>query len=242
MTTNVTYLEYTNELLRRLNEVELTSGDFSAATGVHGLAKDAVNIAIREIIQYAQEWPFTISTESQTTTAGTGTYSFPSDSSSVDWDSFFIKQHATVLNEPKKLNVVPYTEYLSRYRSSDELAPAGGSGVPLIVYQTQEEKFGVTPLPETEYVIEYKYFRLATDMTLHDSTTIIPDRFRHIVIDGGMMYMMRFRSNDQNAAMQQQAFFEGLKAMRRLLNDDPLYIRSTYLQQSGYKTSVFPTI
>ena len=41
----------TNELLRRLNEVVLTTDTFSAAKNVQALAKDAINSAIREILQ-----------------------------------------------------------------------------------------------------------------------------------------------------------------------------------------------
>ena len=44
------YIGLTNEVNRRLNEVELTSANFPTATGFYAHIKDAVNSAIRDII------------------------------------------------------------------------------------------------------------------------------------------------------------------------------------------------
>ena len=224
-----TYLDITNELLRRLNEVVIDQSDFLTVRNVQALAKDSINSSVRKIIQSAQEWPFTLTTYEQTLTAGTGTYDFPADMSSVDWESFYIKQLADKSNQPRRLAVIPYTEYLETYRPGDDTGDSGsGIGVPLRVYQTQEEKFGVTPTPDDEYVIEYKYWTFPTAMTAFDDVCVIPDRFIHVVIDGAMMYMMRFRSNEQSAAVHQNDFVEGIKMMRRVLVDDNLSLRSTY--------------
>ena len=224
-----TYLDITNELLRRLNEVVIDQSDFLTVRNVQALAKDSINSSVRKIIQSAQEWPFTLTTYEQTLTAGTGTYDFPADMSSVDWESFYIKQLADKSNQPRRLAVIPYTEYLETYRPGDDTGDSGsGIGVPLRVYQTQEEKFGVTPTPDDAYVIEYKYWTFPTAMTAFDDVCVIPDRFIHVVIDGAMMYMMRFRSNEQSAAVHQNDFVEGIKMMRRVLVDDNLSLRSTY--------------
>lgn len=224
-----TFLNITNELLRRLNEVTIDQDDFGTVRNVQALAKDAVNSSERKILQSAQEWPFTLTTYEQTLTAGTGTYDFPTDISSVDWESFYIKQLADKSNQPRRLAVIPYTEYLETYRPGDDTGDSGsGIGVPLRVYQTQEEKFGVTPVPDDSYVIEYKYWSFPVSMSSFDDISVIPDRFTHVLIDGAMMYMMRFRSNEQSAAVHQNDFVEGIKMMRRVLVDDNLSLRSTY--------------
>ena len=62
---------------------------------------------------------------------------------------------------------------------------------------------------------------------------IIPDRFKYIIIDGAMVYMMRFRSNEQSAQIHQQKFKDGIKVMRRLLLDDPISIRSTMINRTS---------
>lgn len=229
-----TFLNITNELLRRLNEVTIDQSEFATVRNVQALAKDAVNSSVRKVIQSAQEWPFTLTTYEQTLVAGTGAYDFPTDMSSVDWDSFYIKQLASKLNTPRKMTVIPYTEYLETYRPSDDTGNVGGNGigVPLRIYQTQEEKFGVTPIPDDAYVIEYKYWTIPSSMNAFDDVCIVPDRFIHVVVDGAMMYMMRFRSNDQSAQIHQNDFVEGIKMMRRILVDDNLSIRSTFNPRS----------
>ena len=58
---------------------------------------------------------------------------------------------------------------------------------------------------------------------------ICTNKFEHIIIDGAMMYMMTFRSNEQSAAIHRDKFSEGIKMMRRLLLDDPLSVSSTVI-------------
>ena len=84
-------------------------------------------------------------------------------------------------------------------------------------------------------VLQWILFCLST--SLFDDVCIIPDRFKHVVIDGAMMFMMRFRSNEQSAAMHQNNFEDGIKSMRRVLMDDALSIRSTVIGKA--RTSSF---
>lgn len=235
-----TYLNLTNELLRRLNEVTIDSGDFATVRNIQALAKDAINNSIRNILQSAQEWSFTLTTKEQTLTAGTQEYAFPTTASSVDWESFYLKKLASVDNSSQKLPVLSYAEYLSGYRASDDDSGTGGRGVPMRVYQTQTTKFGVSPVPDAAYVIEYKYWAFPSDLSAHGDTCIIPDRFNHVIITGAMMYMMRFRSNDQSAQLHAQEFEDGINMMRRLLVDDQLSLRSTYIVNNRYNSFVLP--
>ena len=230
-----TYVTLVNELLRRLNEVTLdTAGDgFDAVRNVQALAKDAINNSIRNILQTGQEWPFLKVTYTQTLTAGTRLYDFPADFASVDWDTFYIKQLSSTSNTPSFLPTISFEEYTQRYRGLDDQADSGsGISAPQRVYQTYESKFGVTPVPDNSYEIEYVYWKFPADLVLFNDTCLIPDRFNHVLIDGAMMYMMRFRSNDQSAAIHQQNFDNGIRSMRRILMDDPLDIRSTVVQRN----------
>ena len=230
-----TYVTLVNELLRRLNEVTLdTAGDgFDAVRNVQALAKDAINNSIRNILQTGQEWPFLKVTYTQTLTAGTRLYDFPADFASVDWDTFYIKQLSSTSNTPSFLPTISFEEYTQRYRGLDDQADSGsGISAPQRVYQTYESKFGVTPVPDNSYEIEYVYWKFPADLVLFNDTCLIPDRFNHVLVDGAMMYMMRFRSNDQSAAIHQQNFDNGIRSMRRILMDDPLDIRSTVVQRN----------
>lgn len=231
-----TYLSLVNELLRRLNEVTASSDGFDSVRNVQALAKDAINNSIRAIVQDGQEWPFLKTTYTQVLTAGTNEYDFPADYSSADWETFYLKVASSIGNQPSYLPVIQYDEYVQKYRADND---TGDNSTPVLVYQTNGPKFGVTPKPDGAYEIEYVYWSYPTDLVAHTDVSVIPDRFKHVVIDGAMMYMMRFRSNEQSAAIHQQNFENGIKTMRRVLIDEPLHIRSTVLDRSpanGYAT------
>jgi len=224
-----TFLSLTNELLRRLNEVQIDQAYFANVKNVQALAKDAINSSIRQMLQDAQEWPFTLVTYEQTLVAGTNAYNFPADYSKADWDTFYIKQLTSENNTPKKLNLITYDQYLTYYRSVEDLSGETGRTDPDYVYMTQDTKFGVTPVPDASYVVEYRYWKYPADLITFDDTAIIPDRFKHVVIDGAMMYMMLFRSNEQSATMHSQKFEDGIKMMRRLVVDQSVNVVSTII-------------
>jgi hypothetical protein len=234
-----TYINLVNELLRRLNEVEISEADFATTKNVQSLAKDAINSSIREILQDAQEWPFTLVTYQQTLSSGTNTYDFPSDFSKADWETFYLTNAESAY--PTQLPSISYESYVSEKRSLDDVAGTGGYGKPTTIYKTQSTKFGVTPPPNASYVVEYSYWKFPADLTLSTDACIIPDRFRHVVLDGAMMYLMHFRSNEQSAQLHADKFKKGIKTMRRLLVDSKDYLSSTVINRMGnsfYKNTV----
>ena len=224
------YVELTNELLRRLNEVPLdVAGDgFDTVRNVQAVAKDAVNSSLREVYQVGMEWPFLKTTYTQTLTAGTNEYTFPSDYSRVDWETFYIKKLSSQNNSPSLLRVISYEEYLKNHRPQND---TGTQATPSLVYQTFGESFGVTPSPDAGYEVEYVYWRSPASLTLYDDVCIVPERFNHVIIDGAMAYMMSFRSNEQSAAMYTQKFEQGVRHMKRILFDDELRLRSIVVER-----------
>ena len=102
---------------------------------------------------------------------------------------------------------------------------------------TQDTKFGVSPVPDAAYVVEYRYWKYPADLVLYDDTSIVPDRFKHVVIDGAMMYMMLFRSNEQSASLHSEKFENGIKTMRRLIIDQPVNVVSTMIQRAPSYTN-----
>ena len=141
-------------------------------------------------------------------------------------------------NTARSLPTIPFEEYVRIYKAIEENSGTGARSSPDLVYQTSEEKFGVTPLPDAAYVIEYVYYKFPADLSAFDDEMIIPDRFKYIIIDGAMVYMMRFRSNEQSAQIHQAKFQEGIKAMRRLLLDDPLFVRSSMINRPKFTSQM----
>ena len=224
-----TYITLVNQLLRRINETELDAAGsgFGDVRNLQALSKDAINSSIREILQVSQEWPFTLTTNTETLVVGTGVYDFPANLSKVDWDTFYIKKNETQQNEPRKLSVITFADYLRSFRPIEDIGGTTSRSVPLRIYQTQDSKFGVTPIPDAAYDIEYRYYSFPPDLAAFNDVSVIPERFNTVVIDGAMMYVMRFRSNDQSGQIHEKKFMDGIDNMRRLLLDTPLYITST---------------
>jgi hypothetical protein len=229
------YVTLVNKLLVRLNEVSVDSGGdgFDSVRNVQLLAKNAINDSIRYILQTGEEWPFLKNTFTQTLAAGTRTYNFPSDYSSVDWESFYLKKLTAANNSPQFLPAIDYQHYTQNFRVFDDEGDTG-SGIksPEYVYDIYGGGFGVTPVPDNAYEIEYVYWSVPADLNLFTDNCIVPSRFDYVILDGAMMIMMRFRSNEQSAAIHQNNFESGIRTMRRVLIDQPLALRSTVIEGS----------
>ena len=79
-----TFLNLTNKVLARLNEVQLTSSSFATARGIQVQAKNAVNEAVRYINQREFQYPFNHATKTETLVPGTVRYTIPTDAKTVD--------------------------------------------------------------------------------------------------------------------------------------------------------------
>ncbi len=222
-----------------MGEVVLDTTEFDGARNIQALAKNAINSSIRELMHSAQEWPFALTTYTQTMTVGEGQYSFPATLSSVDWESFYLKKLTAADNDPTRLSVLTYTDYLDNYRPGEDMNDTGGYGPAISVYQTQESKFGVTPKPDQAYEIEYKYWSFPADLVEATDVCIVPDRFTSVLLDGAMFYMLMFRSNEQGASIYKDKFDVGIRTMRRLLLDEPMYMRSTMIVKPSFNPRVF---
>jgi hypothetical protein len=229
------FVTLVNQLLVRLNEVTLDPlGDgFNTVRGVQALAKDAINSSIQMILQNGQEWPFLKTTTTQTLIAGQTLYSFPADYSDADFETFYLKKSVSLNNSAASLNLIAYEDYVQNYRVSDDNGPETGRSAPETVFKTYDSGFGVTPSPDKGYEVEYTYWSLPTDLIAFDDECVIPNLYNYVIIDGAMMIMMRFRSNEQSAAMHQQNFDTGIRTMRRILLDEPVHIRSTVVAHNA---------
>tara|TARA_S200002703_G_scaffold16731_2_gene13946 strand:+ start:8311 stop:9024 length:714 start_codon:yes stop_codon:yes gene_type:complete len=219
------YLGLVNDVNRRLNEVELTSATFANATGFYSQAKDAVNASIRYINQSEYNWPFNHVTQTTTLTANTSRYAFPADAKVLNFQTFRIKENTSLGNATTRLTELAYEEYLDKY-VAQEYSTSTGRGVPLYVVQAPDLEFILTPEPDKAYEVVYEYYTFPIDLVNDTDVTNIPERFRHIIVDGAMYHSYMFRSNMQATMAAKEKFDEGIKHMRsQLINRTP-YVRS----------------
>lgn len=225
------YLELTNAVLRSLNEVELTSANFLTAKGFYAHAKDAVNNALRDINQTGQHWPFNHVEQEETLTAGESRYSFPSDAAKIDFDSFRIKEDTSLGTDTVHLKVITYDDYLKNFVDQEYTSDTSVRGIPKMVCHAPSEEFVLIPTPREDYEIVYEYYRIPVDLVNPTDVPFVPERYKHVILDGAKYHAYMFRSNEQAAGIAKGKFEEGLKRMRTILINQYEYMTSTYRPQ-----------
>lgn len=222
------FIGLVNDINRRLNEVELTSANFSSATGFYSAAKDSVNSAIRFLNQHEYEWPFNHVEQEDTLTSGEVRYAFPNDMKVVDLETFRIKRNDTFNNRTEKLRVLSYEEYLEKYIDAEyDTNNTTLRTLPKAVFKTPNMEYGVYPPPDNAYEIVYEYYRLPVDLINATDVPSVPEQFRYVIVDGAMYYAYLFRGNTQDATLQQQKFEDGIKNMRSIYINRYEYLRDT---------------
>jgi hypothetical protein len=220
----LTYLDLTNAVLRRIGEEVLTSANFSSAIGIHAQTRDAVNAAIRDIYRVYPEWGFLHQSRNFQTVVGQDEYSFPSDVRSIDWDTFYLQRDDT-LTPPVAASWLPpmnYTPYAQYVRPEDQQRDSDTYAMPRYVIRTQSLTFGLTPPPDRVYTIKYEAWLVPDDLVNFDDTTLIPDQFKHVIIDGALWYAYTYRTDTENADRIKPKFEAGVKEMRRILINQPV--------------------
>ena len=87
----LTFLSLTNSVITRMNEVELTSSNFTSSRGVQTQCKNAVNEAIRYINQREFGYSFNHASNSSTLVAGQTRYTVPTSTKSIGYSTASIK-------------------------------------------------------------------------------------------------------------------------------------------------------
>ena len=104
-----TYLVLSNRVLRELNEVEMTSSNFSSSRGIQTAVKDFINKSIHDIYNEGAELPLLHTSTTQATFPGDGEYAFPTDMRRVDFESFFLKPNELITNGEFESNITGWT-------------------------------------------------------------------------------------------------------------------------------------
>ena len=115
-----TFLTHTNRVIARLNEVQLTSSNFTSSRGIQTQCKNAVNEAVRYINQKEFQYPFNHTTKTQTLTAGTVKYSIPTDAKTVDYNTFRLVKDNDLGVAGGRLRVLDYNDYVNAFITQED--------------------------------------------------------------------------------------------------------------------------
>jgi len=116
----LTYLELTNDVITRMNEVQLTSTTFLDARGVQVQCQNAVNESIRYINQKEFAYPVNHATNSSTLTPGVVRYSLPTSAKHIDYNTARIKKSVSLNASGNNLAKLDYNEYISKEFANQE--------------------------------------------------------------------------------------------------------------------------
>ena len=225
-----TYLDITNEVIARMNEVALTSANFGSARGFQVQCKNAVNDAINYVNQREFGWPFTHSTQTQTLVAGQTRYTIPADTQSIDYDTFRISKDDTLGVSGITLRILDYKEYTQKYIDQETTSDVGA--VPIYVFRTPDNNYGLYPYPDKAYELKYEYFQKPTALSAHGDVPTIPEQFRQVIVDGATAYSYQYRGEAQQYGINFARFEDGIKQMQTILLNRADYVRSTYIPYS----------
>lgn len=235
-----TYLALCNRVLRRMNEVQLTSSTFTSTVGFQSSVQDAVNDALNDIYDAELNWPFLHSNTTVATTTYQPTYNLPATQTEIDWNSFFRKGNLTASppQVPIKMGFLSYQEWQDKYKAMDEqivdlfnlTGSSQGSPPERVIQINDHATFNVSPPPDVAYTIYYEYWYRPTDLVLFGDTIVIPDQFSKVVIDGATYYSYMFRDNVEEAQVMFKKFTDGINQMRTRLINKQDYMRSDQTQ------------
>ena len=245
-----TYLELTNEVLRELNEVVVTSANFDSAIGIQSFVKDSLNRALFDLANDEPQLPFFSAgvsggtdpfygTVTVATVAGQrwytlkdGSSSITTDYSAVDWDDFYI----TTINVSgesapftstglKYLTLADWKRYYRDAENADD-ADAQSYGEPKYVYKSPDHrKFGLSPIPDKVYNVHFYAFEKPTALSAFNDTIPMPEQYSNVLTARTRYYVHQFKENIQQAAMALDDYRKALRHMKsNLINPQPKYM------------------
>ena len=245
-----TYLELTNEVLRELNEVVVTSANFNSAIGIQSFVKDALNRALFDLANDEPQLPFFSAGVSGgtdpfygnvtvATVAGQRWYTLKASSSSittdyaaVDWDDFYI----TTINVSGEsapytstgLKYITLTDWKRYYRDAENADDADSQsyGEPKYVYKSLDHrKFGLSPIPDKVYNVHFYAFEKPTALSAFSDEITMPDQYKNVLTAKARYYVHQFKDNLQQANFALNDYKKAMKSMKsNLINPQPKYM------------------
>ena len=259
----LTFLTLTNDVITRMNEVVLTSSNFTGARGIQIQCQNAVNDAIRYVNQREFGYSFNHSSNSSTLTPGVARYAVPTDTKSLDYSTARIKKSTTLSVSGSNLTNLNYYEYIDNDYANEEddiatttlngshstsvttltlTSTTGfdssgkvfiGGEVPRQIVRTPDNNYLLYPYPDKQYTLEFDYYTFPSDLSAHGDTTSIPDRFRPVIVDGATSYVYMYRGEQNHYQLNFERFEQGIKNMQSLLINKFDYVRSPVIVRPG---------
>ena len=122
-----------------------------------------------------------------------------------------------------------------------QVAQFTGGGVPTHIVRTLDNNYILYPFPDKAYSLKFDYFTFPSDLSVHGSTTTIPDRFAPTIVDGATAYAYQYRGEIEQYQLNFARFEQGIKNMQTLLVNKYEYVRSTVILKPATMAGYFST-
>ena len=232
------YLALSNKVLHSLNEVELTSANFANSKGIQTAVKEFINRSVNDIYTAELEWPFLHTDGTITTVAGTAEYSLVTGYKSIDVDTAYLIEASTDI---KIIPYIPYNQFTNQFRERDlDPTTTDNRAKPEYFYLTQDDKLGLTPVPDKEYTFYYEYWSTHTDLSATTDEPDIPARYQDAIVARSEYYVNQLRSNIDAASMKHKEYEKKIERMRIDLINKPSYMRSTAITSGSRSNTKHP--
>jgi hypothetical protein len=245
-----TFLNITNDVLRELNEIELTSATFASAKGIQNFVKESINKSLNDIANEEPQLPFFAVAASGGTdpfygnvtvasVAGTRWYTLKAgssiittDYSSIDWDDFYL----TTINVSgesapyvsKGLSFLTLEDWTRYYRNSENSDDADSQnyGEPQYVIRSPDHrKFGLSPIPDKVYNVHFYAYSAPTALSAYSDEIVLPDQYANVITARTRYYVWQFKESPQQAAFALDDYKKGMRQMKsNLINPSPSYM------------------
>jgi len=234
-----TFLNLTNELLREMNEVELTASNFGSAVGIQQHAKDSINRGYLDIVNEEPQWPFLATAESGATDPMYGNvyvetvanqrwYELKASSSSltndygyIDWDNFLLstvgvsgESSPYTVRNLRYVTTEAWKDYYRISENKDDAEDANGGTPARVTRSPDGRKFGLSPIPDKVYRIWFYAFDLPTELSAHGDTTVFPNIYNSVLMARARYYLHQFKENPQSSAFALEDYKRGLRLMK----------------------------
>ena len=245
-----TFLTLTNDVLRELNEIELTASTFATATGIQNFVKNSINKSLNDIANEEPQLPFfAVAASGETdpfygnvtvpSVAGTrwytlksGSSSITTDYSSIDWDDFYITT-ISVSGESapyvsKGLSFITLEDWTRYYRDSENADDSDSQnyGEPQYVIRSPDHrKFGLSPIPDKVYNVHFYAYTAPTALSAYSDEIVFPDQYSNVITARTRYYVWQFKESPQQAAFALDDYKKGMRQMKsNLINPSPSYM------------------
>lgn len=221
-----TFLQMTNRVLRRLNEVALTEDTFGNARGLHATIKDAVIDAIKHVNRHPGNWPWNAAEHTMTLTTGVSEYSWPVNFKSAEWRTFQIQKDDTWNVLDSTLIPIDRDVWYERFRDDTDNYTSSWT-IPRYVFESHGHGFAVSPTPDRDYTLTFRYYVSANELVNWNDELAIPDQWNDAVYYHAVSAAQSFKENAEQAQYYDQMFREAIREMEVVLLHRSDYFRDT---------------